>query len=296
MEKTLFIINENQEIYQHKTPEFWRSGELKKAVGVTPTEFFRAVNYTRNNPKPPTKDQQINFNVGHFVELFAHNPQKAFDVLANTLTHGTDFCVFDPEKRPIKSADFRTKENKIWKDEIFQNDVSKNQRIIDYEDVNFIEKIQFNKTELAFIEKLRAPETLYQVAVYWTDEKTGIKLKTLCDFVRVSEKYTTIIDVKSTKAATSKEFLREINKNLYELQAQSQIEGIKASGKFDKEIQYFWLGFSKAEPYNVFIVKYELEGRPERQNSELFYQSVEMAAQFEASQGLILPQSEFIIY
>jgi len=95
----------------------------------------------------------------------------------------------------------------------------------------------------------------YQQSFFWTDEETGLKLKTRPDLSK--KKKQIIFDIKTTTDASPQGFARQVANMDYPLQAVMQIEGAINTGYFKECEGYFWLAVEKTPPYDWGL--YELQ-------------------------------------
>lgn len=99
--------------------------------------------------------------------------------------------------------------------------------------------------------------TEYQYSVFWTDQESGLKLKTRPDLVRL--KNNVIIDVKSTIDGDPDQWTRQATKYNYPLQAVMQIDGCLASGLISELKAYYWLVLEKEPPFSATLIQFDHE-------------------------------------
>ncbi|HZI26230.1 MAG TPA: PD-(D/E)XK nuclease-like domain-containing protein [Chryseolinea sp.] len=97
--------------------------------------------------------------------------------------------------------------------------------------------------------------TEYQLSLFWTDEQTGLKLKTRPDICK--RKKNVIVNLKTIQDGSPKAFSRELAKFDYPLQACVEISGCLASGLMTQVDNYFWLVVEKCAPYNATIYEFD---------------------------------------
>lgn len=105
----------------------------------------------------------------------------------------------------------------------------------------------------AIIQKLIA-ETQYQLSLFWTDEATGLRLKTRPDICKV--KKNVIVNLKTTEDGSPAAFSKQLAKFDYPLQACIEIRGCQESGLMEEVENYFWLVVEKNPPYNATIYEF----------------------------------------
>jgi len=96
--------------------------------------------------------------------------------------------------------------------------------------------------------------TEYQLSLFWTDEATGLKMKTRPDICKRKKKV--IVNVKTAEDGSPKAFSRELAKYDYPLQACVEMRGCVAAGLLDSVDAYFWLVVEKIAPYNATIYEF----------------------------------------
>lgn len=99
--------------------------------------------------------------------------------------------------------------------------------------------------------------TEYQVSLFWTDEETGLKLKTRPDICK--RKKNVIVNVKTTLDGSPQGFSRDIAKYDYPLQACLEVSGCINTGLMESVDEYYWLVVEKVPPYNATIYQFDPE-------------------------------------
>jgi hypothetical protein len=96
--------------------------------------------------------------------------------------------------------------------------------------------------------------TEYQLSLFWTDEETGLKLKTRPDICKRHKNV--IVNVKTIEDGSPDAFTRELAKYDYPMQACIEMMGCTAPGLMDKVDAYFWLVCEKSAPFNATIYEF----------------------------------------
>lgn len=96
--------------------------------------------------------------------------------------------------------------------------------------------------------------TDYQLSLFWTDEESGLNLKTRPDICKT--KKNVVVNLKTTLDGSPKAFSRDLVKFDYPLQACVEIKGCVDSGLMPKVDNYFWLVVEKVEPFNATIYEF----------------------------------------
>ena len=97
--------------------------------------------------------------------------------------------------------------------------------------------------------------TEYQLSLFWTDEQTGLNLKTRPDICK--RKKNVVVNLKTAEDGSPKKFTRDLVNYDYPLQACVEISGCLASGLMTQVDNYFWLVVEKTAPYNATIYEFD---------------------------------------
>lgn len=95
----------------------------------------------------------------------------------------------------------------------------------------------------------------YQLSLFWTDQGTGIGLKTRPDICK--RKKNVIINLKTIIDGSPASFSRELAKWDYPLQAAVEIRGCIESGLMPSVDNYFWLVVEKEPPFNATLYEFD---------------------------------------
>lgn len=99
--------------------------------------------------------------------------------------------------------------------------------------------------------------TEYQLSLFWTDEETGLGIKTRPDICK--RKKNVVINVKTIEDGSPQAFSKELAKYDYPLQAAIEITGCLQTGLMGQVDNYFWLVCEKKAPYNATIYEFGQE-------------------------------------
>jgi hypothetical protein len=110
--------------------------------------------------------------------------------------------------------------------------------------------------------------TEYQLSLFWTDEQTGVNLKTRPDICK--RKKNVIVNLKTTNDGSPEAFSRELAKYDYPLQASIEMRGCVESGLMPQIDNYFWLVVEKVPPFNATLYEFE-QGDMHYSSDELDY-------------------------
>lgn len=96
--------------------------------------------------------------------------------------------------------------------------------------------------------------TEYQLSLFWTDEETGLGLKTRPDICK--RRKNVVVNVKTTEDGSPQAFSKDLVKYDYPLQACIEITGCLKTGLMESVDNYFWLVCEKTPPYNATIYEF----------------------------------------
>ena len=97
--------------------------------------------------------------------------------------------------------------------------------------------------------------TEYQLSLFWTDEESGLNLKTRPDSCK--RKKNVLVNLKTIDDGSPESFSRELSKWEYPLQACVEMQGALKSGLMPTVDNYFWLVVEKTAPYNATIYEFD---------------------------------------
>lgn len=148
-----------------------------------------------------------------------------------------------------QSARYQAEESKFYSDNADKYII----RPYGKESFDTIEKMLTSCYSDATIKKL-IENTDYQLSLFWTDEETGLNLKTRPDICKT--KKNVVVNLKTTNDGSPKAFSKDLAKFDYPLQACVEIKGCVASGLMPQVDNYFWLVVEKVEPFNATIYEF----------------------------------------
>lgn len=238
MDKPLIRKDVSIEDY-HADKEYISASSIKEAK-----KSMRCFHHYRNN----TQERKDHFDMGNAFEL------ALLDYFNGTEDFVHKVAVFDESKKPQPDKDYRTKENSEWKSNFFET--NKNKYIISTQDNENI-KAMISNCELDSTVCALLKNTDYQTSLYWTDEKTGVKIKTRPDVMKVNRPV--IVDVKTTKDASPKMFAKDCANYDYPTQAIIQIRGAIETGLFTQVDKYYWIVVENNAPFDVVIYEFNKE-------------------------------------
>ncbi len=192
-------------------------------------------------------ERKSHFDFGNAFEI------ALMDLMNGTKEFESSVNVFDDSLRPFPDKDFKTKENKAWKDKFFEYNgyiINKKGK----ESYDTIGNMLASCWEDSTIQGL-LKNTNYQSSCFWVDKKTGIRLKSRPDVCNVNK--TVLIDIKTTVDASPEGFARDVANYGYDLQAMMQINGVIETGMFSEVKNYYWLAVEKEAPYNAQLYNFD---------------------------------------
>jgi hypothetical protein len=124
---------------------------------------------------------------------------------------------------------------------------------VDYEKIKYmLESCIQDKIIQGLIKNVEA-----QLSLFWTDDQTGLKLKTRPDICK--RKKNVVVNIKTAEDGSPKAFSRDLAKYDYPLQACIEITGCLATGLMTSVDNYFWLVVEKEAPFNATIYEFSPE-------------------------------------
>jgi len=97
--------------------------------------------------------------------------------------------------------------------------------------------------------------TEYQVSLFWTDEATGLNLKTRPDVCK--RKKNVLVNIKTIDDGSPDAFSRDLVKWDYPMQACIEMLGSLKTGLMETVDNYLWLVCEKKPPYNATIYEFD---------------------------------------
>lgn len=232
------IVNDLSIDDYHNNKDYISASSIKEA-----RKSMKHYNYYRNAQKEPTFKPHFDFG-------------NAFELLLLDFFQGTkefdDKCiVFDESKRPEQDKGITSKINQEWKQSILNS----GKYVIMPKDVEVLNEMLYSCQSDEIIRKL-LKNTDKQVSLFWTDEESGLQLKTRPDVNK--SKANVLIDIKTCDSADPKDFARSVAKFDYPIQAAIQMRGAIASGLMPQVDKYYWLAVEKKAPYCAQIFEFDM--------------------------------------
>jgi hypothetical protein len=189
------------------------------------------------------KEKKGHFDFGNAFEL----------ALMDHVAFSEDVIVYDERLRPELNKGITSEKNQVWKKALLNGDKYVIQPKGD-ESYEAIEQMIESCYKDAVIQKLIS-NTEYQTSIFWTDDQTGLNMKTRPDICK--SKKNIIVNIKTTKDGSPKAFSQDLAKYDYPLQACIEIEGCVASGLMQSVDNYFWLVVEKVPPFNATVYEFD---------------------------------------
>lgn len=133
---------------------------------------------------------------------------------------------------------------------------NKDKYIVSGESYTALEHMLESCMQDAVVQKLIA-NTEYQLSLFWTDEESGLRLKTRPDICK--RKKNSIVNLKTAVDGSPKAFYRDMANYDYPLQACIEITGCLKTGLMESVDNYFWLVVEKEAPYNATVYEFTKE-------------------------------------
>jgi len=231
----------------HADREYYSSTGIKEAK-----KSLAHFKYFLDTTKTETK---THFDFGNSFELALLDP-KGFErevairneeywiALANEENGG------EPYSNPRNSTRYKAEASK------FESSLNGRYEIktTGKESFETIEKMLASCRKDSTIQKL-IEGTEYQLSLFWTDEESGLKLKTRPDICK--RKKNVVVNLKTALDGSPKAFMRDMLKYNYPIQACLEMKGCVSSGLMETVDNYFWLVVEKEPPYNATIYSFE---------------------------------------
>lgn len=212
---------------------------------------LRQFDWHRRGLMPPSDGKHLDY--GNAFELALLDPEgfKREVAIAQTEYWIAKAMESNPDYKVPKNSGIY----KGHRDKFIQDNESKLYQIDDVgpQSYEYIEKMLESCKMDAVISKL-IEGTEYQLSLFWTDEESGLKLKTRPDICK--RKKNSVVNLKTTLDGSPKAFVRDMIKYNYPLQACMEIKGSLATGLMDTVDNYFWLVVEKVPPFNATIYSF----------------------------------------
>jgi len=193
-------------------------------------------------------ERKSHFDFGNCFEL------ALMDAINSTNEFDKFVTIYDESKRPEIDKGITSNKNQEWKNEVLNSD----KYIISKTGNESLETMQSMLESCIKDSVINAliKNTDYQKSLFWTDKKTGLKIKTRPDVCKMTK--SVIIDIKTTKDASPEKFAKDAVNFGYPLQAITQINGCIETGLMNPE-KYFWLAVEKTAPFNAQLYEFKKE-------------------------------------
>lgn len=192
-----------------------------------------------------TQEKASHFDFGNSFELALLSPVEFAEKVK----------FYNPDHRPEPEKAMHSKANIAWKAEVFdtQQYVINEKGEESYETIKaMLESCYADKVIQGLIRN-----TEYQLSLFWTDDQTGMQLKTRPDICK--RKKNVLVNLKTTRDGSPKGFSKDLANLDYPLQACMEISGCIATGAMPSVDAYYWLVVEKVPPFNATIYEYNQE-------------------------------------
>lgn len=192
------------------------------------------------------QERKSHFDFGNAFEI------ALMDLMNGTKEFESSVHLFDENDRPDKDHKITAGKNQEWKKRYFEQKGYIINKVGDESEESIKHMLESCWSDKV-IQGLLI-NTDYQTSCFWTDKKTGLKLKSRPDVCNVNK--TVILDVKTTKNASPESFARDVANYSYDIQAMMQINGVIETGMFPEVKAYYWLAVEKEPPYNAQLYRF----------------------------------------
>lgn len=223
----------------HEEAEHLSASSIKEA-----RKSMKHFNYYREHRTEQTF--KAHFDLGNAFELLL------LDYFQGTDEFNQKVIVFDESQRPEQDKGITSKLNQEWKQSILNGD----KYVIFPKDIEVLNEMLYSCQRDETINKL-LKNTDKQVSLFWTDEMTGIKLKSRPDVNKT--KANVLVDIKTCDSADPDDFARSVAKFDYPIQAAIQMRGCVATGLMPKIDKYYWLAVEKKPPFCAQIYEFDTQ-------------------------------------
>lgn len=154
-----------------------------------------------------------------------------------------EYCVMPPD------YDGRTAGGRAFK----RAAEERNLQIITYEEYEMLTGMATSVMSDPYCQLLLSGEK--ETSYYWTDEDTGVKVKCRPDCRTDLKKCSVVVDLKSCENAQINDFIRDIFKYGYDLQAPHYLTGVELYEK--KPHKFVFIAVEKKPPYAVLVLDFD---------------------------------------
>lgn len=245
-------------VYYNMPIDVYHGNKTHESASLLKNLFKSLAHY--KSEKNKKSERKIHFDFGNAYEL-AITDKDEFN---------RKVCIMDESKRPFPEKNYQTKANKAWKDSFIKEAVSDGKLIIPKEGDN--SSVAMNEMLGNFMTHKTADVLVkgsnFQTSIFWTDKKTGLKIKTRPDFWKTKNEkrhYAIVTDLKTDKDNTEEKHIKSICNLNYPVQSVIQMMGLLAAGLIDKNedgvfnARFFWIVCSKSSPFNTEVYEFAEE-------------------------------------
>lgn len=210
----------------HENKDYIGSTSLKKYL-QSPTHYL----YNKNNPKPPS--EEMSFGSAYHILILEEDKWN------------DEVFVLDESKRPMPDKDYRTKENRDWKDEQIKSSVGK--IYLSMEQYDTAMRMRDVLKQNTFASDLMNGEE--RESSYY-GEYNGVKVKVRPDSYTKGK---FIADLKTCQDSSFEEFKKHSFNMGYHISASLYLDILNITNNPDTEEGFFFVSQEKKPPYNVSV-------------------------------------------
>lgn len=193
----------------------------------------------------------------HAREMMLHPPDPTPQMELGTATH---CAVFEPSRFAEEyivapKVDKRTKAGKEeWA--AFE-EANRHKSLLDLDEMDQCQGMMKQAYEHEIAKQLLSSPGKAEVAVVWTDKRTGVRCKALLDRIILWAGWTVVLDLKTTRNAGPWEFSGQVAKLWYHEQAAFYLDGLNTIAQAER--RFMWIAAESERPYCVAVYEPDQE-------------------------------------
>lgn len=215
---------------------------------------------SNNDYLSSSKLGRLRYSPSHFYYALTHQERATDSQIIGSAIHMAlsepelfeeKYVCWKDEMKPHPDKDYKNRENLRAKGEFFIQAREKGFEVLTEDQYNIIHGIKGKITNDPTIKQL-FKSGFYERSFFWTDEKSGIKLKTRPDFYPGSAKF--VADFKTTVSAQKTDFTKSCYEYGYPVQAVMQRKAITLHAGKEPSV-YLYIAIEKEPPYEFNIIE-----------------------------------------
>lgn len=163
-----------------------------------------------------------------------------------------EFVIYDDTQRPIPDKNYQTKINREWRQQIYDEALSKGKKVIEMDEFDKIklmhEKLMSNEPASELLNYTRSE---YEKSI--TFERKGLKILSILDI----KADVFLADLKTTNDADPIRFHRDIYNYGYDLQPAVYNDAAAfGHARFEKLKEFYFIAIEKSPPFGISVNKF----------------------------------------